>query len=178
MIIPIVEYPDVRVNTACMPVEFPYQGLSFQIADMIANCRAHKGVGLAANQLGIMSRIIVYTDNAGELQCLINPEILEFSEETATATEGCLSLPGLELDMTRSVEITVKGLTESLQEVTLVATGMEARVIQHEIDHLDGFLIVDFLGKLNRSMTLSKWMKQRKVANRRYREMEREKVAA
>jgi peptide deformylase len=101
------------------------------------------------------------------MQSLTNPEIIEFGSETSTAAEGCLSLPGLQVKVTRPTEITVTGLTEDFQPITMVAEGLEARVIQHEIDHLNGILIVDHQGKLNRKMTLDKWMKKT-IQFRRY----------
>jgi peptide deformylase len=165
----ICEYPNGVILKTCEPWEpsviDPY-GLQGLIADMKAVCALHKGQGLAANQIGVLKRVIIFQDNQGQMQSLVNPEILELGSETSTAMEGCLSLPGLQVKVTRPTEITVTGLTENLEPVTLVSEGLEARCIHHEIDHLNGVLIVDHQGRLNRKMTLDKWMKLRKKLDR------------
>ena len=157
----ICEYPDGVILKTCEPVDAEFgEGLSNLIGDMKEACHSFGGQGLAANQIGVLKRVIIYQDNQGQMQSLTNPEIIEFGSETSTVAEGCLSLPGLQVKVTRPTEITVTGLTEDFQPITMVAEGLEARVIQHEIDHLNGILIVDHQGKLNRKMTLDKWMKK------------------
>ena len=107
--------------------------------------RSH-GVGLAAPQMGVLRRVLVYRLAAdGDLRVLINPSLRERSEETAVDTEGCLSLLGgeLQVPVERHVSIVAAGVDGSGEPVEVVAEGLEARVIQHEIDHLDGVLIVD-----------------------------------
>ncbi len=102
----------------------------------------NQGVGLAAPQIGIQKRVIVF-DVDDELHALCNPEIIERSEETELDEEGCLSVPGISVPIERNLRIACVGLTLDGEEVTVEAEGFSARVIQHETDHLDGVLILD-----------------------------------
>jgi peptide deformylase len=103
------------------------------------------GVGLAANQIGVLSRVMVWRDpeNEGERYVFVNPEIVERSEEFCTAPEGCLSVPGATMEVSRSEEVVVEAQDLNAQQVRLRLTGLLARIVQHEIDHLDGCLILD-----------------------------------
>ncbi|MDP2182570.1 MAG: peptide deformylase [Actinomycetota bacterium] len=100
------------------------------------------GVGLAAPQLGILKRVCVYDIDDG-LVALCNPRIVSSSEETVAEEEGCLSLPGIGVPIARSVSITCEALDLEGNPVTIEASDLHARVLQHEIDHLDGVLIID-----------------------------------
>ncbi len=111
---------------------------------MIEVMREAHGLGLAAPQVGVSSRIIVYDAREGEgVQVLINPEIVSMKGEQRDPPEGCLSIPGLQGEVIRGQELRVKGFDRRLKPVKLRATDLEARVIQHEIDHLDGILFID-----------------------------------
>src|ERR671915_545513 len=114
------------------------------IKDMFDTMRAAPGVGLAAPQIGVLDRIVVWEveDRHG---AVINPEIVERSQEAATGDEGCLSLPGLTYPVERATEVTVRGLDEHGQPIELTGTELLARIFQHEIDHLDGVLFIDRL---------------------------------
>ncbi|MFB0528273.1 MAG: peptide deformylase [bacterium] len=101
----------------------------------------NKGLGLAAPQVGILKRVIV-ADVGDGLVSLVNPKIL-WRQGKHTMMEGCLSIPGINLEIKRSKEVIIEGLTREGEEVQLGAVGLLARVLQHEIDHLDGILIVD-----------------------------------
>lgn len=101
-----------------------------------------QGVGLAAVQIGELKRIILVQTEDG-LKFFVNPEIIEKSKETETAEEGCLSLPGLWLKIKRAKQVEVKFLNLQGQQETIKAQGLLARILQHEIDHLDGKLIID-----------------------------------
>jgi peptide deformylase len=102
------------------------------------------GVGLAAPQVGVLHRVLVYrVPPAPEPAALVNPEIEWAGREQEIAEEGCLSLPGVLVDVERSVHVRVRAHNERGQPVWVEASGLEARVIQHEIDHLDGVLILD-----------------------------------
>jgi peptide deformylase len=102
------------------------------------------GVGLAATQLGLLRRILVFRANEeDELGVLINPVIVEHSEETTTEGEGCLSLPEVHVPVERFATIVVEGVDADGDDVRVEAEGLQSRVIQHEIDHLDGVLIFD-----------------------------------
>jgi peptide deformylase len=102
------------------------------------------GVGLAATQLGVLHRLLVYrVQPESEVAALVNPEIEWTGDIEEVAEEGCLSLPEVLVDVERPLHVRVKGRDENGDEVVVEATGLEARVIQHEIDHLDGVLILD-----------------------------------
>jgi peptide deformylase len=105
----------------------------------------NKGLGLAAPQVGILKRVIV-ADVGDGLVSLVNPKIL-WRQGKDTMSEGCLSIPGISLEIKRSKEVIVEGLTKEGEKVQLGAVGLLARVLQHEIDHLDGILIIDRLPK-------------------------------
>jgi peptide deformylase len=102
------------------------------------------GVGLAATQLGVLHRLLVYrVQPDSELAALVNPEVEWAGEAQEVAEEGCLSLPDVLVDVERPLHVRVRGRGEHGEEVVIEATGLEARVIQHEIDHLDGVLVLD-----------------------------------
>jgi len=105
----------------------------------------NKGLGLAAPQVGILKRVIV-ADVGDGLVSLVNPKIL-WRQGKDTMAEGCLSIPGINLEIKRSKEVIIEGLTKEREKVQLGAVGLLARVLQHEIDHLDGILIVDQVPK-------------------------------
>jgi peptide deformylase len=102
------------------------------------------GIGLAANQIGILHRVLVYrTDPEHEITALVNPVLEWSSEELEIAEEGCLSLPGVHIEVERPVRVRVRARDGEGKEVAIDAEGLEARVIQHELDHLEGVLILD-----------------------------------
>jgi peptide deformylase len=140
------QYPDPALRnaaTAVAEVDDEVQQLAERMLDVME--RAH-GVGLAAPQLGILRRILVYrASDEDEPKVLINPELVERSDETEVGTEGCLSLLGgeLQVPVARHLRVRVSGRDVSGDAVDMDVEGFEARVIQHEIDHLDGILIFD-----------------------------------
>ena len=102
------------------------------------------GVGLAATQVGVLHRVLVYrVQQQAPVAALVNPEIEWMGRETETMEEGCLSLPGVLVDVERAIHVRVRALDERGDQILVEASGLEARVIQHEIDHLDGVLILD-----------------------------------
>jgi peptide deformylase len=102
------------------------------------------GVGLAATQVGVVHRLLVYrVQQQGPLAALVNPEVEWSGRDTEPMEEGCLSLPGVLVEVDRPIHVRVRALNEYGEPITIEATGLEARVIQHEIDHLDGVLILD-----------------------------------
>jgi peptide deformylase len=140
------QYPDPALRnaaTAVAEVDDEVQRLAERMLDVME--RAH-GVGLAAPQLGILRRILVYrASDEDDQKVLINPELVERSEETEVGTEGCLSLLGgeLQVPVARHLRVRVSGRDASGDAVDMDVEGFEARVIQHEIDHLNGILIFD-----------------------------------
>ncbi len=134
------------------------------VDDLFETMRAAKGVGLAANQIGVPRRVAVVDigEDDPPAVVLINPVILERSDERETAEEGCLSIPDIFGDVERHARVVVEALDRDGQRVRAEATGYKARAIQHEIDHLDGILFLDHLSAVKRSLLLSKWKKSRK----------------
>jgi len=151
------QYPDPALRVparAIADVDDDVRGLVERMADIMR--RSH-GVGLAAPQIGVLQRVFVYRSGADEpVHVLINPELHETSTETEVDTEGCLSLLGGEVTVPveRHVRVVARGLDESGERVEVDAEGLEARVIQHELDHLDGVLIIDRAPKEDRRAAL------------------------
>src|SRR5467141_3326910 len=134
------------------------------VEDLFETMRAAKGVGLAANQLGVARRIAVVDvgDEDPPPLALINPVIVERSEEEETAEEGCLSIPDIFGDVTRPARVVVEALDQEGRRSRVEAHGYKARAIQHEIDHLDGILFLDHLSAVKRGLLVAKWKKARK----------------
>ena len=126
--------------------------------DMFETMAVAKGVGLAANQVGVATRVAVI-DAEGQRFAMVNPRIVS-SQASDTAEEGCLSIPDVFGDVTRPAEVTLEALDRDGQPFRLDASGLVARAIQHEIDHLDGILFLDHLGALRRAMLLKRFRKE------------------
>lgn len=129
--------------------------------DMFDTMYAEDGVGLAGPQVGTERRIIVLDprEQGIEPMALINPRIVAAADETDRAEEGCLSIPGLRELVDRSVAVTVEAADLEGEPVHIEAEGLLARILQHEIDHLDGILFLDRVSPLKRKMLLKKWEK-------------------
>jgi peptide deformylase len=134
------------------------------VEDLFETMRAAKGVGLAANQIGVARRVAVVDigDEDPPPLVLINPRIVERADEDETAEEGCLSIPEIFGDVKRSARVVVEALDQDGQTFRAEAHGYKARAIQHEVDHLDGILFLDHLSAVKRNLLLSKWKKSRK----------------
>ena len=134
------------------------------VDDLFETMYAAKGVGLAANQVGLARRVAV-VDVGAETPAplvLINPQIVYQSPETDVAEEGCLSIPELFGDIERPMNVIVEALDRDGRSVRLEADGYQARAVQHEIDHLDGVLFLDHLSAVKRGLLLAKWKRLRK----------------
>jgi len=106
------------------------------------------GVGLAATQVGVLNRVLVYrVHQQSPVAALVNPEIEWSGKEQETLEEGCLSLPAVHVDVERPIHVRVRALNEHGEPIVIEASGLEARVIQHEIDHLDGVLVLDRISR-------------------------------
>jgi peptide deformylase len=113
------------------------------------------GLGLAATQLGVMHRVLVYRVGFdAPLVAVVNPQLEWSSEEQEEAEEGCLSLPGVAIDVERPLHVRIRAQDQSGEEILIEASGLEARVLQHEMDHLDGVLILDRTSKEQRKEAL------------------------
>ena len=139
------------------PVEEIDDRIRSLISDMFDTMYAAEGIGLAAPQVGRTERIAVM-DVEGQKFALINPEIIE-SEGSARGEEGCLSIPDVFGEVTRATRVIVRALNEKGEQIEVEGTELLARCMQHEIDHLDGKLFIDYLSMLKRRSALSKWEK-------------------
>jgi peptide deformylase len=130
------------------------------IRDMAETMYTASGVGLAAPQVGVSKRIIIIDGEEEGLIVLINPTMVK-SEGEVIEEEGCLSIPGVYSEVKRSSKVTVKALNESGEPIKITKEGLIARALQHEIDHLEGILFVDRIGKVKRQLLLNKLKKQK-----------------
>lgn len=154
---------DPVLRQAAKPVSGITDDTRALIADMFDTMYAEDGVGLAAPQVGISERIIVVDprDEEGKGFALINPVILERSAETDRAEEGCLSIPGLKEIVERPARVVVEGLDPQGATVRIEGEELLGRILQHEIDHLDGVLFLDRVSPLKRKLLVDRWKKIR-----------------
>jgi len=138
--------------------------------DMLETMYAAPGIGLAAVQVGILKRIIVIDISKDKEKknplFLINPEIISRSKKTSVYEEGCLSLPGHFAEIERPAECQIKFVDYNGKEKELIANGLLATCIQHEVDHLNGVLFIDYLSKLKKDMIVKKLIKHKKELNK------------
>jgi peptide deformylase len=145
------KFGDPVLRTKARAVDRFDEALRDQVARMGELMNDALGVGLAATQLGVLNRVLVYrVHQQAPYAALVNPEIEWSGHEEETMEEGCLSLPNVHVDVERKVNIRVKALNEDGEPVTIEASGLEARVIQHEVDHLDGVLVLDRISRQQR----------------------------
>ena len=166
-LLPILEFPDPRLRTKAVPVESSWlaeEATQRLFDDMFETMYAAPGIGLAASQVDVHKRFMVIdVSEAKDSQLVfVNPEIVASSGEEV-CQEGCLSVPGIFADVTRAAEITVRALDRNGKPFELATDGLLAVCIQHEIDHLDGKLFVDYLSPLKREMVRKKLAKQRRA---------------
>ena len=151
----VLKYCDPALRSRARPVESVDAGIRQQIREMVALLEDAMEAGLAATQLGIMNRVFVYrTEPEVPVRALVDPVLEWVSEATETAEEGCLSIPGIWIDVQRPAQVRVRGLDEGGEPVEIEAEMPEARVLQHELDHLDGVLTLDRTSKEQRREAL------------------------
>ncbi|MHB2001468.1 MAG: peptide deformylase [Solirubrobacteraceae bacterium] len=139
---------DPVLRTKALPVQRFDGELAGEIERMGALMEDALGIGLAATQIGVLHRVLVYRADPDDLiTALVNPVIEWSSEETASADEGCLSIPGVQVEVERPARVRVLAQGRAGERLEIAADGLEARVIQHEIDHLDGVLILDRISR-------------------------------
>ncbi len=138
--------------------------------DMLETMYAAPGIGLAAVQIGILKRLVVIDISKEEEKkkplFLINPQVIHQSKKTSVHEEGCLSLPGQFAEIERPAECTIKYIDYNGKEKELKSEGLLATCIQHEVDHLNGILFIDYLSKLKKDMIIKKLVKQKKEIER------------
>jgi peptide deformylase len=151
----VVKFGDPVLKSAASPVTEFDDRLADEAQRMIGLMRDAIGVGLAATQLGALRRMLVFqVGSEAEPTVMVNPEIEWRSEDAATAEEGCLSIPGVVVDVERPLFVRARALDVNGEPFTVEASGLEARVIQHEVDHLDGVLMLDRTEKEQRKGAL------------------------
>jgi|SRR5690606_17800960 peptide deformylase len=172
MILPIVAYGNPVLRTKCEDINRDYPGLDKLIADMWETMYASNGVGLAAPQINKAIRLFVvdsaqmfeasedtaeeFDDAPGIKEVFINPQILQLDGVEWDYEEGCLSIPKIREDVSRPELVTIKYFNENFEEKTVTYSGLSARIIQHEYDHIEGKLFIDYLKPLKRKLLKSK----------------------
>lgn len=162
-VLTILEYPDPRLRTKAVPVRQVDDAMRRLIDDMIETMYAANGVGLAATQVNVHQRLVVIdvSEERNAARAFINPEII-VREGVEVTEEGCLSVPGAYENVERAERVTVRALDRDGQTFTLQADGLLAVCIQHELDHLEGKLFVDYLSDLKRTRIRKKLEKDHK----------------
>ena len=165
-LLPILYVPDPKLRAKAKPVVAGDPRIPGLAAQMLATMYKAPGIGLAAPQIGELLRLVVidvHPDDKPEPLVLINPEIVAASKELATREEGCLSLPNQFAEVTRPARVKVRWLDLAGAKQEVEAEGLFSACLQHEIDHLDGVLFVDYLSALKRNMLLRKLAKELKA---------------
>lgn len=159
----IIKIPDPVLREKSAPIETVDDDLRRLMDDMLETMYDAPGVGLAAVQVGIPKRLIVLDVNGDEDNrqpiVMANPEIIRLGDELRTHEEGCLSIPDVHVEIERPGDLTVRYVDRDGKEQELDADGLLATAIQHEVDHLEGKLIIDFLSRLRRDMVIRKFRK-------------------
>ena len=162
--------PDPILRKKCLPLETVNDDTRKLMKDMLETMYKAPGIGLAAIQIGILKRVVVIDISKEEKKksplFLVNPEITYRSEKTSVYEEGCLSLPGQYAEIERPAECRLKYIDYDGKPKDLKAEGLLATCIQHEVDHLNGILFIDYLSKLKKTMIIKKLSKQKKVLER------------
>ena len=162
--------PDPILRKKCEPLEKVDADIRKLMQDMLETMYDAPGIGLAAVQIGILKRLVVIDISKDEKKkdplFLINPVILKSSKKTSTYEEGCLSLPGQFAEIERPAECLLKYIDLSGKEKELKAEGLLSTCIQHEVDHLNGILFIDYLSKLKKDMIIKKLVKHKKEIER------------
>ena len=163
--LPILEYPDPRLKKVAAPVTAVTSDIRKLVRDLADTMYAAPGVGLAATQVNVHKRVIVIdiSDAKDELRVFINPELLS-AEGEAECEEGCLSVPGYYDKVTRAAQIRVRAQDERGEPFELDADGLLAVCIQHEMDHLEGKVFVEYLSPLKRARLAAKLRKKQRLA--------------
>ncbi len=156
MALDIRTFGDPVLKTRAAPVESFDESLVRFTQDMLAAMRDNEGVGLAANQVGRLKRVFVAAIEDDEY-VIVNPVLTDRSETTEAAPEGCLSIPGIQVEVERPIAVTVSGQDVSGKPLHIEASDLLARILQHEVDHLDGVLILDRTDKQSRKAAMREW---------------------
>lgn len=164
-VLDILRYPDARLHKVAKPVQTVDDDIRRLVDDMAETMYAAPGIGLAATQVDVHLRVVVIdvSEARNELRVFVNPEIVATSDESKVYEEGCLSVPGIYDEVERPDRVTVRALDRDGTPFTLEADGLLAVCIQHEIDHLDGKVFVQYLSRLKQSRIRAKLSKQERA---------------
>ncbi|AZY47874.1 peptide deformylase [Bordetella avium] len=167
-LLPILRYPDPRLHKVAKPVAVVDDRIRQLVKDMAETMYDAPGVGLAATQVDVHERVIVIdvSEDGNELRALINPEITWMSEELQVYEEGCLSVPGIYDEVKRAARIRCKALDTDGKVFEFEAEGLLAVCVQHEIDHLDGKVFVEYLSVLKQNRIKTRLKKAEREAQR------------
>jgi peptide deformylase len=164
----IIILPDKRLRLVSEPIKAIDREVKALVADMFETMYDAPGIGLAAIQVGVPRRVVTMDlskkEEAQQPQVFVNPEVLWRSDEKATYEEGCLSIPEFYEEVERPAQVRVKYLDLEGHEQELEATGLLATCLQHEIDHLNGVLFIDYISRLKRERVVKKFAKAAKRA--------------
>ncbi len=163
-LLPILRYPDPRLHTRAAPVLKVDDSIRKLVADMAETMYEAPGIGLAATQVDVHQRVVVIdvSEDNSALLALINPEIISRSGEQV-CEEGCLSVPGIYDKVTRAEQVRVRAQNQKGETFELDAEGLLAVCIQHELDHLDGKVFVEYLSKLKQTRIKDKLAKKARI---------------
>ena len=156
MALDIRTFGDPVLKTRAAPVANFDESLVRLTRDMLSTMRDNDGVGLAANQVGRLKRVLVASVE-DEDYVIVNPVLTGMSDATERAPEGCLSIPGIQVEVERPTSVTVSGTDASGKPLQIEASDTLARVLQHEVDHLDGVLILDRTDRASRRTAMREW---------------------
>jgi len=166
----IITEPDIILRKKSVTLEKVDDDLRNLMDDMLETMYAAPGIGLAGVQIGILKRLIVIDVSKDEEKksplFLINPEIISKSSNTSVYEEGCLSLPGYFAEIERPAECQIEYIDYHGKKKKMKASGLLATCVQHEVDHLNGILFIDYLSKLKRDMVIKKLIKNKKELNK------------
>lgn len=171
-ILTVLTIPDPRLKTKAEPVDHVDDEIRTLMDDMLETMLVTDGIGIAANQVGVLKRVLViHMTDEGQIPepalnikplKMVNPELLWTSDKTTVENEGCLSVPDQRGEVQRPAEVHIRYIDENNIPQELKANGYKAACIQHEIDHLNGILYIDHLSKLKRDMILRRLAKERR----------------
>lgn len=159
---PILRYPDPRLHTVAKPVVHVDQRIRQLVDDLLETMYTADGVGLAATQVDVHERVLVMdtSESRDRPRVLINPELIAKSDEMALSDEGCLSVPAVYDKVERHARVTVRALGRDGEVFEFEAEGLESVCVQHEMDHLEGHVFVEYLSRLKRDRIKNKMLKK------------------
>lgn len=165
-LLPILRYPDPRLHKVAKPVQLVDDRIRQLVNDMAETMYDAPGVGLAATQVDVHERVVVIdvSEDGNDLRVLINPEIIEKSDELQVYEEGCLSVPGIYDRVERAARIRVRALNQNGESYEFEAEGLLAVCVQHELDHLEGKVFVEYLSSLKLNRIKTRLRKQEREA--------------